>query len=250
MDAESFAKREYNVGRMAVVFYRKHPQLDGELGVQWLGDCVEAVETMVNQPALVEKIRAFDTRTDSLLVELARSIEELHEIRATVGGTGVTVRAQDGSRPALQRVFGLIFDVARARGKAAEWFANVEDPRKIEAAQMLAGCLRKLEFFERNATGGRTFQGTGSAMDADLVTGLRARISELESQLGAHAPAPGNGGRSVGVRSRMLLARGTGALRTIDTTIQARLRGMNDPRWLVHYARWRGRLKTLLKRLV
>jgi GT2 family glycosyltransferase/glycosyltransferase involved in cell wall biosynthesis len=228
MDVDSFAKREYNVGRMAVVFYRKHPKLDDVLGVQWLGDCVEAVETMVNQPALVEKIRAFDTRTDSLLVELARSIEELHEIRATVGGTGATVRAQDGSQPALQRVFGLIFDVARTRGKAAEWFANVEDPRKIEAAQMLAGCLRKLEFF---------------AMDADPVAGLRARISELESQLGAHAPASGNGGRSVGVRSRMLL-------RTIDTTIQARLRGMNDPRWLGHYARWRGRLKTLLRHLV
>ena len=115
---------------------------------------------------------------------------------------------------------------------------------------MLAGCLRKLEFFGRNATGGETLRGTGSAMDADLVAGLRTRISELESQLAAHASASGNGSRSVGVRSRMLLARGTGALRTIDTTIQAGLRGMSDPRWLVRYARWRGRLKTLLRRLV
>src|SRR5262249_29015473 len=87
MDLESFSRREYNVGQMAVVFYRKHPQLDDLLAVRWIGDWVDAVDALVARPELLARVKAFDAETDRFLVALERSLEELRGLDGSLAAT-------------------------------------------------------------------------------------------------------------------------------------------------------------------
>ena len=77
MDLQSFSRREYAVGKMAVVFYRKHPQIDDQVQVRWISDWTEAVDRLRQNPELDAKVRALDSDTDQFLGWLARSLEDM-----------------------------------------------------------------------------------------------------------------------------------------------------------------------------
>src|SRR5207249_3266901 len=77
MDLESFGEREFKVGEMAVVFYRKHPSLDALVGVRWIGEWTDVAERLVAQPPLLEKLRRIDAETDSFFSSLARTFDGL-----------------------------------------------------------------------------------------------------------------------------------------------------------------------------
>jgi GT2 family glycosyltransferase/glycosyltransferase involved in cell wall biosynthesis len=241
MDLESFARREYNAGQMAVVFYRKHPKMDEVLTVRWIGDWVEAVEKLRAQPALLDKVKTLDAQTDQFLVSLERSLEELLTLEASLASTVGRERPPTVVRSALHRVLAVIFDVHRTRGKVQEWYAMVEDRDKVESAKALLGCLRKLEFLGTDATAlGRLVPGL--SWGRQEVRNLKAQAAALQSELGTPVPS---GARAL-VR-RVLLRGGVfRALRKADRRLQAALHRRQRLGWLAAYHRIRGRLKRLL----
>ena len=75
----SFARREYRAGQMAVVFYRKHPQIDDQLQVRWIGDWADAVDRSPASRRSDARMRALDADTDTFVRSLAESLQELIE---------------------------------------------------------------------------------------------------------------------------------------------------------------------------
>jgi GT2 family glycosyltransferase len=261
MDLDGFARREYAAGRMAVVFYRKHPQIDSQLRVRWIGDWTRAVEELSARPELEARLRALDEQTDAFLRSLARTLDELGNLQHHLGvdvlhATGAT-RARP---PLLDVVFAVVFDVARTRGKVDEWYTDVRDPRKAELAKLLIGCARRLEFLSSTPEETQRLRGTISWLERDVIGGLASRLAALESHLGtvSHLPpaidadALGarlaaierqlNGGRPRAASRRVVI----GWLRRADLSIQYRLHRHARGRFLPHYHAMRGRLKRWL----
>jgi GT2 family glycosyltransferase/glycosyltransferase involved in cell wall biosynthesis len=154
MDLPGFARREYHVGQMAVVFARKHPRVDELQQTRWIGDWVDAVERLGARPEAVERLEALDRRTDELIMDLAGRVEAgladvgRGDARQPPGFDEPSLRA------ALYSLFGLVFDVARTRGKVHEWFAGTDDPRRVAAAKALLSCVKKLRFLLGKDRGG------------------------------------------------------------------------------------------------
>ena len=245
MDLESFARREHTVGQMAVVFYRKHPQIDDLLKVRWVGQWVDAVEKLRGQPALLDKVKTLDVQTDQFLVGLERSLEELLTLEASLGAAA-NHRAlpRDMVRGALHRILAVVFDVERTRGKVAEWYAMVEDREKVEIATALLGCLRKLEFLGTDGTELRRLE-PGLSWVSHEVQALQAQADALQSELGTQTPVTSGGARTL---ARRVLLRG-GVFRTLrsaDRHLQATLQRRQRLGWLAAYHRMRTRLKRLL----
>ena len=135
MDLDGFARREFGVGEMAVVFYRKHPGRDDELQVRWIADLVEPAAALLAQPDFLRHLEAFDAQTDTLLRALAGSLDL------------VVSDPQSGEASALRRrapwslhsILRVVFDVERTRGKLQEWFSIGRRPgARSKAAQTLA----------------------------------------------------------------------------------------------------------------
>ncbi|HEV8309530.1 MAG TPA: glycosyltransferase, partial [Methylomirabilota bacterium] len=146
MDLDSFSRREYKAGQMAVVFYRKHPQLDEVLEVGWIGDWVDAVEQLLARPAELERLTALDRHTDEVFRGLVRRIEHLLGGGEPPGDAGRPPGRDDpGLRAALHNLFGVIFDIERTRGRVEEWYAGVGDRGHVAAAKTLLGWRKKLE---------------------------------------------------------------------------------------------------------
>ncbi len=249
MDLESFSRREYHVGRMAVVFYRKHPALDRDLHVRWIGEWVDDVERVVGQPALLEKLRTIDGRTDELLTSLARSTEEVLELERALGDRDGRPPGS-GLRSALLPLLAVIFDVHRTRGKIDEWYGGVKDPDRAEAARVLLASLRKLEFL---GAGLGPLRGVGAGVPSlqdELVGALQAEASGLRREFGNRRVGPDTPAGARGLRR--LLRRvvfGPGVfrlLRTADLYLQAHLGAHGDRGWPGRYQRLRSRLKRLL----
>jgi GT2 family glycosyltransferase/glycosyltransferase involved in cell wall biosynthesis len=224
MDLASFSRREYHVGQMAVVFYRKHPGLDHLLDVRWIGDWVDDVERVLAQPALLERLRAIDTLTDELLASLARSTEELRRLDAGLGG-------------ALPSLLALIFDVSRLRGKVDEWYRAVKDPAHAEAARTLLASLRKLEYLSAGLSDPR------AAALQEEAAGLRQQFGNRH--VGPKPPpVPGPLRRLL---RRIAFGRGVfPLLRSADLYLQARLGAQEQRGWPARYRRLRSRLRRLL----
>jgi GT2 family glycosyltransferase/glycosyltransferase involved in cell wall biosynthesis len=245
MDLDTFSRREYKVGQMAVVFYRKHPRIDELLHVRWIGDWMDAVEKLMAQPALLERVRALDAQTDQFLVALERSLEELMALQSSLAAeAGTRALSPDSLRSALHTTLALIFDAQRTRGKVEEWYAGVEDRGKVQVATSLIGCLRKLDFLSANR---RDLQrmGTGIAwLDSEVGT-LKAHAHELTRQLGGPTETRGSrllsAERMGGLRGRVFRT-----LRTADLRLQRMLREQQRPGWLATYQRMRNRLKRVL----
>jgi GT2 family glycosyltransferase/glycosyltransferase involved in cell wall biosynthesis len=235
MDVDSFSRREFSAGKMAVVAYRKHPQLDDQLQVRWIGDWVDAVERLVTNPELDARIRALDVETDAFLASLARSFEELAGVQATLDANflGPTMGAATTRGP-LNGVLKVIFDVQRTRGKVEEWYRGVHDRSRVDAARRLLSCSRKLEFFSVTPYELEKLKSTISWLDWEVAGDLKRRVLELEHQLSS------GHGRSSRQRLRRLLY--TAAKRT-DLFVQYQLGKRAEGRLLNPYQAAREKLK-------
>jgi hypothetical protein len=208
MDLASFSKREYNVGRMAVVFYRKHPGIDDMLQVRWVADWADAVDRLAAQPALLDKLRTIDAHTDTFFTAMAASLEDLLALEASAGdGVMPAAMPTERIRPTLNGVLALIFDVQRTRGKVHEWYAGVNDPVKLDAAKALLGWVRKLDFLNAQPGELMNLPGPMSQVNRDVVASLRARASDLEQELGIGALRRPGERKMSGSRVKSLLRR-------------------------------------------
>jgi GT2 family glycosyltransferase/glycosyltransferase involved in cell wall biosynthesis len=252
MDLESFSRREYAVGQMAVVFYRKHPRIDDQLQVRWIADWVDAVDRLAAQPDLLEKVRTIDAHTDSFFTAMAQSLEDLLNLERTAGSRALQpALPEERLRSTLHAVLGVIFDVQRTRGKVHEWYAGVEDHRKVDAAKTLLGSARKLDFLTSNSMALARLQGSIAELNSDVVTDLRTRVLELERELGTDSLRRPGIREAAGGRVKSLL-RGAilrktmfSRLRAADAYLQEALKGRNDGR-LAQYQRVRARLRRML----
>jgi GT2 family glycosyltransferase/glycosyltransferase involved in cell wall biosynthesis len=236
MDVDNFARREVRAGQMAVVFYRKHPQMDELLQVRWIGDWVDAVETLTSKPELDASLRVLDSDTDALLRSLARTLEDIVRLQAQSASVESMPRlSAESLTRSLNVVLGIIFEVERTRGKVEEWYHGVEDREKVAAARRLIACMRKLEFFAAHPAEIKTLQSTIGWLNHDVVGGLRSRVADLERQLGL--PSSRGQGRSLD-RAAMRVAR------RVDLLIQQQL---GRSTWLGQYQSVRGRLKRILR---
>ena len=236
MDLDSFSQREFVVGKMAVVFYRKHPQIDDQLQVRWVGDWIDVVDRVANSPELDAKLRALDTDTDQFLRALAHSLESLTGVQAEL----TSLQGQSAFNPAaltksLDGVLAVVFDVQRTRGKVEEWYASVHDRERVDIAKRVIGCVRKLEFFSAQPAELEKMRGTLAWLSNDVVWNLRNRVADLERQLGRN-------GRPGFLRLDRAAWR---AARRADSFIQQQLSGRG--RLFDQYQSVRGGLKRLLR---
>ena len=240
MDLESFAHREYNVGQMAVVFYRKHPKMDDLLKVRWVGEWLDAVEKLREQPALLDKVKALDAQTDEFLASLERSLEELLALEASLSpAPSHRALPRPVVRSALHGVLRVIFDVQRTRGKVQEWYASVQNREQVETAKTLLGCLRKLEFLGTDGADLLRLE-PGLSWLGHEVRGLKAQADELQSELGTSVRS----GARAFVRRVFLREDVFRALQNADRRLQDTLHRRRS--WLAAYQRIRSRLKRLL----
>jgi GT2 family glycosyltransferase/glycosyltransferase involved in cell wall biosynthesis len=232
MDLDSFSRREYCAGRMAVVFYRKHPQLDEQLQVRWIGEWTDAVDQLLASPELDARLRTIDTETDKFLRSLAKSLEELISLQTALDTDLFGSKLTTGSlKSLLNDVFAVTFDVERTRGKVDEWYGTVGDPAAHDTAKRLLGCVRKLEFFASNPVEIKRLEGTLGWLTHDVVGNLRRQIGDLEHRV--------SGGR-------LKLHRIVRVARKADFLVQKKLNDHAMDRWLNQYLSVRGRLKRLL----
>jgi glycosyltransferase involved in cell wall biosynthesis len=180
MDLDSFSRREYSAGRMAVVFYRKHPQIDDQLQVRWIGDWTDAIDELAIRPDLQSRLRALDEQTGTFLRSL---VQTLGDLAALPAGT---------SRPRLlDAALTVVFDAERTRGKVHEWYADVHDARKIELAETLLSCVRRLEFLSPAPEEIRQLSGSARWLETHVVGDLESRVADLERRL-ASGQGPGS----------------------------------------------------------
>jgi glycosyltransferase involved in cell wall biosynthesis len=252
MDLGSFSTREYNVGQMAVVFYRKHPKIDDMLQVRWISDWADAVDRLAAQPVLLETVRTIDAHTDTFFTAMAQSLEDLLTVERTAGnGILQPALTTERLRSTLHAVLGVIFDVQRTRGKVHEWYARVEDSRKLDAAKALLGCARKLDFLTSHPTELAKLKGGVAGLNTDVITDLRTRAIELERELGTAAlRRPGirdaAGGRLKSLLRGAILGKTMFTrLWAVDRYVQEALKRRNSGR-LAQYQRMRNRLRRLL----
>jgi GT2 family glycosyltransferase/glycosyltransferase involved in cell wall biosynthesis len=247
MDLDSFARREFGAGEMAVVFYRKHPGQDDQLQVRWLADLVEPASVLLAQPDFLRQLETFDRETDVLLGALAGSLEGLmaigrHPEPSASGLSG------DRLRSGLHNILCVIFDVQRTRGKLQEWFSNVDDPAKVRAAQTLASVMRKIEFLNVNA-GNLGSLPDQLPIDPRAVATLSGRIAAIDG-MPAPAAAVNRSPLRRGLRQSVQRFLGApfifGRVVRADRFIEARLQSAGRDAWLTNYRRVRHRIRSLM----
>jgi glycosyltransferase involved in cell wall biosynthesis len=253
MDLAGFSKREYNVGQMAVVFYRKHPKIDDMLQVRWIAEWVDAVDRLASQPALLERVKAIDRQTDSFLAAMAQSLEGVMKLDLPL--TSAPPHAPqplERMTSTLHAVLGVIFDVERTRGKVHEWYAGVEAPDTIDAAKTLLGCMRKLDFLTANPSELARLRTSANPLAGEVAVDLRARVTELERELGIgrlRRPGPSDAAAGGAVKSllrRAVFRRSVASrLRAADFYLQEALKRRGGPQ-LAQYQRIRNGLRRLL----
>jgi len=232
MDLESFARREYGAGEMAVIFYRKHPIEDERLQVRWIADLVAPAAALREQPDLLRSLQAFDEQSDTLLRTLAAALEQL----TTIDGLSIP-----RSRAALHAVFQVVFDVQRTRGKLQEWFSTVDDPSKVHAAQTLAAVTRKIAFLGGSADPLRALPGAGVAFDRTALDGIAERIARIPGAAALSTATPP--GRSTGTLRRLVFRPSVvSRLIRADRFIERRLHA-TGPAAAAYYQRLRSRIR-------
>jgi hypothetical protein len=246
MDLTSFSERESGVGRSAVILYRKHPDLDPLIDVRWIGSTIDGVEELMNRPAVLEKVKAVDTQGELFLTGLARSLEDVLAVPDVVQSGLTPTTKPERLTAALDALYGAIFDLARTRGKVDEWFANVENAERRDAAKSLVGCTRKLEFLSQHAD--RTRALDDAPVPTGVVDELRAKLQALEEEVGSpwvRRAGERTAGRFLGIVPRTVRQRVAMRLRAADLALQARLHGRR--RWLTVYLHVRNRLRRVVR---
>lgn len=244
MDLDDFEEREFKVGRSAVVLYRKHPALDPLIEVRWIESTVEGVDELMRRPDLLDKVRALDAEGHAFLTGLARSLESVLDAADSAGSGVTTGTGFERANDALDVLYAAVFDAARTRGKADEWFAGVESADTRDAARRLVGCIRTLDFLARHADGLSSVDA--AAVPAGRVQDLRASLQALEREsqhpwVRAAAPRP----RLHAMVPRTVRQRLATPLRATDVAVQQRLHGR--PRLLSTYLRVRNGLRRAVR---
>jgi GT2 family glycosyltransferase/glycosyltransferase involved in cell wall biosynthesis len=180
MDLDTFAKREFGAGTMAVVFYRKHPSQDEHLQVRWLADLVEPAATLLSDGEVLQQLEALDSQTDNLIRALAESLETVLRVERQAGRSSLTGLPPDRLRAALHSVLKVLFDVQRTRGKVQEWYSGVAESEKVRAALTLAAVMRKIDFVSLNVRHLETLAESGG-LDNRSAAALRRNISDNQS---------------------------------------------------------------------
>ena len=246
MDLDSFAKREFGAGEMAVVFYRKHPGQDEQLQVQWLADLVEPASVLMAQPDFLRQLETFDRETDNLLGALAGSLEELVTLGQQPESSAPGLSG-DRLRAGLHNLLRVVFDVQRTRGKLQEWYAMVDNPAKVRAAQTLASVTRKIEFLNANA-GSLGALPHAMPIDPRAVATLSGRIAAID---GMPAAAPTRSPLTRGLRQGLRRFLATpfifGRVIKADRFIEAHLQSASRHAWLTNYRRARRRIRSLVR---
>ena len=237
MDLDDTAARERRTGEMAVIFFRKHPGHEDYLRVQWLAGLVKPAAALQSQPDLLQHLKAFDEQTDRLLRAFAGSFEQLEALNRAAAPDLAAGLPVDRIRAGMDNVLRVIFDVERTRGKVQEWYATVEDPAAIAAAQSLAGVLRKIDFLTRSAEV-PALKNTLGGFDRELLAGLggeeagsgagQARRSRALRRLIGHP----------GIITRLV---------RLDRSIVAHLQQPERERWLQWYSTLRSRVRAGLR---
>ncbi|HVH28018.1 MAG TPA: glycosyltransferase [Vicinamibacterales bacterium] len=233
MDLDSFARREFSAGEMAVIFYRKHPGQDDQLQVQWIADLVEPAAALRAEPELLRHLEAFDVQSDALLRALAGSLEALLAMSRQPGSSTSGSLSTDRLHAALGRVLRVIFDVQRTRGKLQEWFSSVDDAEKTRAAQTLAGVRRKIEFLN---------------LDAGPLGTLPTIVAPPDGRAAADARASLPLTRRARQRLRQVIVSPSilPRLIAVDRLVEARLQSAATPDWVAKYRSVRRRIRALL----
>lgn len=229
-DLNDLFAREREAGRMAVVFYRKHPQLDDSLRVRWVGELAAAAEALAPEDSQRARLRALDGATDRLLFGWARMLIAAAPPNATAD-----------PRSDLGRLLGLMRDLGRARGKVEEWFAGVTERSLLDDTLLLLSSARKARFLhgDENALGrlgARLLAMDGGFFDARVGT------ESLAAERG-----PTDGAARPGLLRRLVFRAGVfNRLRAADLFVQARLQRASSARWLGRYRACRDLLKRWL----
>ena len=245
MDLESFARREFGAGEMAVVFYRKHPGEDVQLQVRQVVDLVAPAGALRDQPDLLRQLEAFDASTDVMLRALADSLEALSGLDEVPAGGAAGTFSADRLRVTLDTVLGVIFDVARIRGKLQEWCRGVDDPGALKAAQSLGAAMRKMEFLNSDAGKAGPLQSAVGPLGGSVVTDLGGRLATIP---GLHVPPSAGVERRWQSRARRLVVR-PGViipLLAADRFVETRLQSSAPEAWLAGYRRLKRRTRRLL----
>jgi glycosyltransferase involved in cell wall biosynthesis len=247
MDLESFAERELRAGRMAVVFYRKHPGQDDQLQVRWIADLVEPATALHAQPDVLHRLEAFDSQTDTQLRRLAAVLEELMAVdrqpRPGSPPAGISVERR---RTALNGVLRVIFDVQRTRGKLEEWFSTVADPEQVRPAKILASVMRKIDFLEVSQVQFGTLGTNVEAIDPHMIAELRGHIAQLPGFPMTRPAAYSEQGPRRTLNRFIATPAVLSRLVTVDRFIEARLQSTFGRSWVAGYRRMRSRIRSIL----
>ena len=247
MDLDSFAGRELGAGRMAVVFYRKHPAEDDQLQVRWIADLVEPSAALLSQADFRNHLETFDKQTDVVLRSLANSLEQLITIEGRPSPSESVSLSADRLRAALHNVLRVIFDVQRTRGKIQEWFSMVANSTHAEAAQTLACVMRKIEFLNIDAEALGPLPAAVMPIDRGAVSHLSERLATMDG-MGALIHERSTGPvRRLRHRLRRLIVNPyvLARARKADRFIEARFQSWR-PDWLENYRRVRRRIRDLV----
>jgi len=265
MDVAGFSRRERAVGRMAAVFYRKHPHVDDLIQLRWIDDWTRAVDLLTPDVTRRAMLDQLDARSRALLL----AIESLLE-------SAVSHVPSPSTSATLDTVLGVLFDLERTTGKVEGWYSGVLDVNKVAVATRLIPCARRLEFLAGRSLAGITIDPDLTWLDAEPATTLLARLTAVEARIAAGpdaiaglnlsapeqrataaarlrdtiagveralTPPPPRSAAARPVRHAVI-----SFLRRADLHLQHRLGAHGDGRWLREYRRARTRLLPVIKR--
>jgi hypothetical protein len=195
VDVESFSRREYLAGQMAVVFYRRHPAL-ASAEIRSINDWIEVVDEITRQPILFDEVKTLEKDLETFLRSLMTSLEGRLEFSPSPGREFPTSARQSADFKAmLDNVLTAIFTMDATRGHVQEWYANVEDEGKTEAAKTIIGLFRGMDSLSYRAR----------EAAADRERALLERVSAQQQTIGAQQQTIGALQADVNEKDRQLL---------------------------------------------
>jgi GT2 family glycosyltransferase len=230
IDVDGFVGREERAGEMAVSLYRKHPELDHLAQVAYLAGPLQALDRLLAS-SIASELVDVAARTDGLLRRVAAAID-------TDAGR------PEGPAALRHDVWFVVFSAARLRGKVRALVGAAGGVRLAAAEALVAGA-RELDFLAR---AGPRLAAIAPAGDAASISALTEQAGRVKRQAEAIAGVrmPETNGLQLGLRRLATRGFASGALRSIDVSIEHRLQRWNLTRALARYRIVRGAVKRRL----
>jgi GT2 family glycosyltransferase len=233
IDVDGFVRREERAGEMAVRLYRKHPELDHVAQVGYLSGSLQALDRLMAS-AMVQELIDTVARADGFLRRTGGAID----------GACDSPRRRQASTALRDDVWFVVFSVARMRGKIRALLGPADSSRLAAAEALVAG-FRELDFVAR---AGPQLAHLASPVDAALLPSLIEQAARVKREIEAIAGPRPAGMSGLHRRLRRLATRSnaSGALRTLDVSIELRLQRWNLTGALARYQNLRGAVKRRL----